>query len=437
MMPLMERVRVGLAGVGTVGSGAWKILRENAGEIRERLGFYLTVTHLSSRSIADKVLEGADGQVRRSADWRELVADPEVDLVAELMGGTTTAREVLEAAIRAGKPVVTANKELLAQAGAELVELAASHRVGFGMEASVAGGIPVHTVLREGICGDELEGLHGILNGTSNFILTRIEREGAAFGEVLAEAQRLGYAEADPTADIEGFDARSKLAILAGMAFGVRVEPEQIAREGITRIGPVDFEYARQLGATLRLLCSARRESAGLRMSVRPALVPQSNILASVQGSYNAIYLQGRHGQDTFYYGRGAGSEPTGVAVVSDLMRLARDLRSGRTAVPPFGYPHLRPASVLPAAESVAPRYLRFRVRDQVGIISSLASILAECGISVDAVLQVPGKKDDLPFVITVEPCSEASLGQALASMAELPFLVEPPLALPIERFGG
>ncbi len=304
------------------------------------------------------------------------------------------------------------------------------------MEASVAGGIPIHTVLREGIAGDCVQELYGILNGTSNFILTEIEKSNAAFQSVLSEAQQLGYAEADPSADVDGLDARSKLAILAALAFGERLTPEDIYTEGIRRIMPVDFAYAHQLKHTIRLLCVARQTSQGLQLSVRPCLIPQSAILAQVQGAYNAVWVRGKFGEDTFYYGRGAGPKPTGVAVVSDLMRVAREIRFGSCErVSPFAHERLGVYKPLPVSTHLAPYYLRFRVEDKAGIIATLATILAKHNIGIDAVLQLPSENwRDLPFVVTTEPALEQSLRAAVAEIGDSDFLIEPPFAMPMER---
>lgn len=432
----MASVRIGIIGTGNVGSGTLEILDKQAGELEAKLGFRLEVTAVSSRNILTKQVAHCPAGARLTERWQEVVEAEDVDLVCELIGGTSTAREIIEAAGRAGKPVITANKELMALAGEELQNLAASHDATIHMEASVAGGIPIHTVLREGIAADSIQGFFGILNGTSNYILTEIEAHGTAFGEVLAEAQRLGYAEADPTADIEGYDARSKLALLAQIAFGERVQPAQIYCEGISRITPFDFQYAHTLGHTLRLIAAARRTAQGLALSVRPTLIPKTTILASVQGAYNAIWVRGAAGQDTFYYGRGAGPLPTGVAVVSDLMRAARDLRAGGQArVSPFSFRTLRPSRLAPIEDFQSGYYLRFRVKDSTGIIATLGKILADNGISIDAVLQLPSEdKANLPFVITVEPAREAAVRSALAAMQALDFLVERPLALPLEK---
>ena len=355
---------------------------------------------------------------------------------AELVGGTTVAREIIDAAVANKKSVVTANKELMALDGAAIWERAIGAGINLAMEASVAGGIPIHTVLREGISGDRVVALFGILNGTSNYILTEIEAKGTAFGDVLAEAQRLGYAEADPSADIDGFDARSKLALLSALAYGERITPTDIYTEGIRRITPFDFEYAHQLGYTIRLLCAARQTAEGLILSVRPALIPQSTIMAGVRGAYNAVWVRGMYGQDTFYYGRGAGPTPTGVAVVSDLMRVAREIRSGSPErVSPFAHERLGEYQPVPVTLQKSAYYLRFRVMDRPGIIAELAGILAAKRISLDAVLQLPcDTKNDLPFVITVEPTSEQAVQDAVKQMATLDFMAEPPLALPMEK---
>lgn len=419
-----------------MGSGSLTILAENGDEIARKLGFRLNVAAVCSRGVKNVKLPGGLQPRLVTTNWRDVVADPGVDVVAELIGGTGAAREVVEAALAAGKSVVTANKELVALDGVSLWRHAEANGVTLAMEASVCGGIPIHSVLREGIAGDRIETLFGILNGTSNYILTEIEEHESDFGAVLAEAQRLGYAEADPTADVDGLDARSKLALLASLAFGVSLTPADISTEGIRRISPTDFQYARQLDCTIKLLCSARRVEQGLFLSVRPALLSKRAIMASVKGPYNAVWSRGTFGDDTFYYGRGAGPNPTGVAVVSDLMRVARALRpSPAHRVPPFAFTELAETKPLAIGLQKRPWYLRFRITDQPGIIRDLSSILAQHSISIDAVLQLPDlDKQNLPFVITLENSPESAVRDAVEMMAKLPFMVEPPLALPIER---
>jgi homoserine dehydrogenase len=323
----------------------------------------------------------------------------------------------------------------MAVCGGDIWARAIRSGINLAMEASVCGGIPIHAVLREGISGDRIVALYGILNGTSNYILTEIEKSGAAFDTVLKEAQRLGYAETDPAADVDGYDARSKLAILAALAFGEKITPEDIYVEGIRRLSPLDFRYAHRLGHTIRLLCAARQTADGIFLSVRPALIRTDTILAGVQGAYNAVWVKGHYGQDTFYYGRGAGPAPTGVAVVSDLMRVAREIRSGSPArVSPFAHERLGEYKPLSITRQKRAYYMRFRVEDRFGIIAALAGILASKHISLEAVLQEPcDYKHDLPFVITVEPTSEQAIRDAVEEMTHLDFLREPPLALPME----
>src|ERR1700693_4247620 len=432
----MEEVKVGIVGLGNVGSATMAILADNAEQIALKLGFRLKVVAACSRSVQTRQIPAALGPVLKTTDWREVVTHPEVQIVAELVGGTTAASDIFNAAIENRKSLVTANKELTASCGREIWHRASRAGINLYMEASVCGGIPIHAVLREGISGDRVMALYGILNGTCNYILTEIEKTGAAMETMIAEAQRLGYAEADPSADVDGYDARSKLVLLAALAFGEKITPSDIYSEGIRRIQPLDFQYAHQLGHTIRLICSAHQTHEGLILAVRPALIPQSTILAGVQGAYNAVWVRGKYGEDTFYYGRGAGPAPTGVAVVSDLMRVAREIRCGSPErVSPFAHHRLGEYKPIPVTLQQAAYYLRFRVEDRPGIIATLARILADKQISLEAVLQLPSDNfRDLPFVITVHPTSEQSIREALAEMSTHEFLVEPPLAMPMEK---
>jgi homoserine dehydrogenase len=430
----MEEVKVGIVGLGNVGSATMAILADNAEQIALKLGFRLKVVAVCSRSVQTRQIPAALGPVLKTTDWREVVTHPEVQIVAELVGGTTVASDIFNAAIENRKSLVTANKELMASCGPEIWDRAIRAGINLSMEASVCGGIPIHAVLREGISGDRVMALYGILNGTCNYILTEMEKTGAPLDSILAEAQRLGYAEADPSADIDGFDARSKLVLLAALAFGERIMPSDIFMEGIRRITPLDFQYARQLKHTIRLICGARITPHGLILFVRPALIPSSTILAGVQGPYNAVWVKGKYGEDTFYYGWGAG-HPTGVSVVSDLMRVAREIRSGSPErVSPFAHERLgenKPVSVTLQKRAY---YLRFKVDDRPGIIAKLAGILASKHIGLEAVLQEPcDTKRDLPFVITSEPTSEQSIREAVEEMSRLDFMTEAPLTLPME----
>jgi len=430
----MEEVNVGIIGLGNVGSATLNILAGNADQIAQKLGFRLKVAAVCSRSVASKTLPPELNGAMRTTDWREVVAHPDVQIVAELVGGTTVAAEIIDAAIEHKKSVVTANKAIMAACGSDIWDRAIKGGINLAMEASVCGGIPIHAVLREGISGDRVTALYGILNGTCNYILTEMEKRGIPLDELVAESQRLGYAEADPSADIDGFDARSKLVLLAALAFGERITPSDIFVEGIRRITPLDFQYAKTLQHTIRLVCGARKTSEGLILFVRPALIPSSTILASVQGPYNAVWVKGEFGEDTFYYGWGAG-HPTGVAVVSDLMRVAREIRSGSPErVSPFAHERLGEYQPVSVNRQKRAYYLRFRVQDRPGIIAKLAGILAAKKISLEAVLQEPSTtKQDLPFVITVEETSEQSIRDAVAEMSQLDFMTEAPLALPME----
>lgn len=431
----MQQVNVGIVGLGNVGMGALAILAENSEQIDLKLGFRLRVAAVCSRTVHSKPIPEALNGVFMTTDWREVCSHPDVHIVAELVGGTDVASQIITSAISHRKSVVTANKELMALCGPELWERAIGSGVNLAMEASVAGGIPIQDVLREGIAGDRIVTLYGILNGTSNFILTEMERRGASLETVLAEAQRLGYAEADPSADIDGIDARSKLAILSALAFGEKITPSDIFTEGIRNISQLDFEYARMLNHTIRLICSARQTRDGLILSVRPSLIPHSTILASVKSAYNAIWVKGIYGGDTFYYGRGAGSKPTGVAVVSDLMRVAREIRRGSPErVSPFAHQRLGEYQPISITHMRTPYYLRFKVNDRPGIIAALSGILAKKHISIEAVWQAPAEqKTNLPFVITVESTTEKAIREAVEEMSGLDFLCEPPLAMPME----
>ena len=430
----MDSLKVGIVGAGNVGTGTLQILFENKEQLAHKLGIPVEVAMLCSRSIHSRELPPGAESIAKTTDWRELVNNPEIDVVAELIGGTGVAADVIEAALANGKAVVTANKELMAKRGVELWQMASDAGRPLAMEASVAGGIPIHTVLREGIVGDRIDSMAGILNGTCNFILTEMEKAGRGFDEVLAEAQSLGYAEADPSADVDGFDARSKLAILAALAFGCRVPVEDIFVDGIRRVSDVDFSYAAQLQHTIRLLCVARISPEGLALSVRPTLLPKAAILASVSGSYNAVWVKGVYGADTFYYGRGAGPLPTGVAVVSDIIHAGRELRSGRqNRVSPYSFRQLAEYQPAPPESFKQPYYLRFRVENRFGIIADLAGILRDHGIGIDAVGQLPITNwRDLPFVITVEPATHGQIEEAVATMSRLEYLLETPLVMPM-----
>jgi len=420
-----------VAGFGTVGQALLRLVQHERERLARDLGVELAVSVIANRDVDRKRAAWA-GDVRWTSDVESLATAPDVDLVVELMGGLEPANTLLRAAFANRRGVVTANKMLLASHGGALAALAAANGAPLGLEAAVAGGIPILRAVRESFAGDTLTALSGILNGTCNFILTEMEKTGRAYADVLLEAQRLGYAEADPTSDVEGADAGYKLVLLSRMAFGQEVPFDAIFRDGIARLLPYDFVYAQKLDRSLRQLASCRRLDSGkLLLSVRTHLVSKGSILSRVEGPFNAVQVTGRAGGDFVFYGRGAGGDPTATAVLADIVEIARS--GARPNVPPLGFSTFQPFQGADPEDFVAPFYLRFVVKDRPGIIADLSRILANHAINIDAVFQAPyPEKDALPFVITLEPVSQAELSQALAEIARLDFHTEPPLALPM-----
>ena len=362
MMSLSPRIRfasparrdrslgLGVIGLGTVGTGTLKVFAEHQREIQRRLGCPLQLKVVCSRSVHKRDLSWLHQPVRVTTDWKQVVHDPEVNIVVELVGVLPTARAIAFAALEAGKHLVTANKQLVAQHGVELVERSHAHHVGLGIEACVAGGTPVLHAIREGLASENFSAVYGILNGTTNYILTEMEQRGCSFAEVLAEAQEKGYAEPDPTFDVEGYDASYKIAILAMMCFGQAVRVADIPVQGITRIDQVDFAYAHRLNHTLRLIAGARRRGSDrLEIFVRPMMIPTSSRLAGVTGPTNGVLLVGDKGGNTSITGRGAGGEATGVAVLSDVVQIARSIIEGGSRPTPFGYEHWHRVENCPA----------------------------------------------------------------------------------------
>jgi homoserine dehydrogenase len=434
-MARKPRRTVGLAvvGLGTVGTGTVKVLVEHQGEIQRRLGCKLKLKTICSLGIRKKDVAWLGGRVKTTVDWHEVVRDPEIDIIVELVGVLSVARAIAFAAIDAGKHLVTANKQLVAECGVELAEHARAAGVSLGIEACVAGGTPILHAIREGLAGEHFAGVYGILNGTTNYILTEMERRGCSFAEALAEAQQKGYAEPDPTFDVEGYDARYKIAILAMLCFGQAVRVEEIPVEGIAAIEQVDFAYARRVNHAIRLIASARRRARGrLEIFVRPMMIPASSQLANVLGSSNGILLVGNKGGNTTITGRGAGGEPTGVAVLSDVIEIARAMATGGGGSTPLGYETWRPSRIAPASENLISAYLRLVVRDRPGILARVCALLSRHRINIDSVLQEPAlPKNRLPFVMTLEPRREKHVAQAVAEIARLPFMARPPLMLP------
>jgi homoserine dehydrogenase len=424
-------IRLAIVGFGTVGSGTAKVLLEHQYEVERRLGCRVELKTVCD--VLKKDLSWLPRSVEVISDWKQVIADPEIDIVVELIGGVTHAREVAFGALDARKHLVTANKNLVAEYGVELTERALTTGAHLGIEACVMGGTPLLHAVREGLAGEHFTAAYGILNGTTNYILTEMERRGCTFQAALAEAQEKGYAERDPTFDVEGYDARYKITILAMMCFGMAVRVQDIPVEGITRIDQVDFAYAHRLNHTIRLIAGARRRKNGrLEIFVRPMMIAQSSPLAHVMGSINGVLLIGDKGGSTTMTGRGAGGEPTGVAVLSDVVEIARSLLAGGATTTPLGYTHWHKARTAPPGENVLSAYLRLVVRDRPGILARVCAILARHRINIDSVLQQPAMpKKHLPFVMTLEPRQEEYLGRAVKEIARLPFLAAPPLMMP------
>ncbi len=428
-------VRLGLVGLGTVGTGVVRILQEGEARIAERLGFPLELVTIAVRDPSKERSVRLDGY-RLTGDWRRVVDDPEIDLVVELVGGTGVARKVVLAALDAGKGVVTANKALLAEHGEEVYALAASKRVEIAFEGSVAGTIPVLRALREGLCADRIDSVLGIVNGTCNFILTEMEERGESYAACLERAKGLGYAEPDPTFDVDGTDSAHKLSILLAMAFGLRVHPGDFAVEGIERIAPIDVEVAQRIGLRIKLLAVAKRGERGVEAHVHPTMIPTSSVLARVDGPMNAVEVQGLHSGSTLYYGAGAGALPTGSAIVGDVMELARTRRLGAPLrVPPLGTPELQARPLARREDLEGEYYLRVGALDSPGVLARVAGALGEAGISIASVLQEERQEARVvPIVITTHTARQASLDTALGAIERLAEVTQPVQVIRIER---
>ena len=399
----MKSVNIGICGLGTVGGGTLNVLRDNAELITARAAARLQVIHVGARHDSPACdLAG----IRVSRDIFEVARDPEVDILVELIGGTTVARELVEAAIIAGKHVVTANKALIAEFGNEIFALAEKHGVEVRYEAAIAGGIPIVKALREGLAANRIEWLAGIINGTGNYILTEMRDRGREFADVLAEAQALGYAEADPAFDVEGTDAAHKLVILASLAFGMPLQFDAVYTEGITELTTQDVGYALELGYIIKHLGIAKQTDEGVELRVHPTLIPDDLLLADVDGVKNAILVEGSAVGSTLYYGAGAGARPTASAVVADLIDLARDVGVGVSArLPALGVAlaDLRSLPIIPIEKVKTPWYLRMEVEDKPGVLSRVASIFSEQGISIEALIQrAPGQGQTLVSLIVL-----------------------------------
>lgn len=414
----VEPVRIGVLGLGTVGAGTINVLARNRDEIARRAGREVKVLQATAKDLT-KSRDCSLAGIALVADAESIVDHPDIDVVVELIGGTDVAKALVLKAISNGKHVVTANKALIAADGNEIFREARDHDVMVAYEAAVAGGIPVIKAVREGLAGNRIEWLAGIINGTGNFILTEMWDRGRAFDDVLAEAQALGYAEADPTFDVEGIDAAHKLTILAAIAFGTPLSFDDVFTEGISKITPEDIGYASELGYRIKHLGIARRSDAGVEMRVHPTLIPERRLLANVNGVKNAILAHGDAVGPTLYYGAGAGAEPTASAVIADLVDVVRSLDADpQNRVPPLGFQpeSILPLPVVPMAEVETAFYLRMLADDQPGVLAEVSSILAENQISIEAVVQkepLPGI-DQVALIMLTHRVKEGSVNQAL-----------------------
>ena len=416
----MKPVKVGLVGLGTVGSGTFNILTRNGADIARRVGRPIEIIQIGARR-DNPACDTSSYNVSR--DIFDVVSNPEVDIVVELIGGTTVAKEIILTAIENGKHVVTANKALIAEHGNEIFAAAGDKGVSVLYEAAVAGGIPIIKALREGLAANSIEWIAGIINGTGNFILTEMQEKGREFSDVLEEAQALGYAEADPTFDVEGIDAAHKLTIMASIAFGMPLQFESAYTEGISKITPADIEYASQLGYRIKHLGITRRSSEGVELRVHPTLVPKDRLIANVNGVMNAILVKGDAVGPTLYYGPGAGDEATGSSVVADIVDLARTMASDRDhLVPPLAFKTSVDTPVLPVDQVETCYYLRIEVQERPGVLAEITKILSDQNISIEAVLQKEISKQGclIPIIILTHKVLEKDMNNALEKIQGL-----------------
>lgn len=436
----MKPIQVGLLGVGTVGSGTATVLKRNAEEISRRAGRSIVLRMAADLNV-EQAREICGEGVEIVADGRTLVTHPEIDIVVELIGGTGIARELVLAAIDSGKHVVTANKKLLAEYGNEIFSRAQAKGVIVAFEAAVAGGIPIIKALREGLTANRIEWIAGIINGTSNFILTEMREKGSPFADVLAEAQRLGYAEADPTFDIEGHDAAHKLTIMSAIAFGIPMQFEKCYLEGISKLDARDIRYAEELGYRVKLLGITKRNERGVELRVHPTLIPESRLIANVNGVMNAVLAKGDAVGATLYYGAGAGSLPTASAVVADLV----DVTRLATADPEHRVPHLAfqpdqlaDLPILSIDEVESSYYLRVTVADRAGVLADITRLLADEGISIEALIQKGSERDaNAEIVLLTHRVMEKNINAAMTKIEALSSVTQPITRLRMEALNG
>jgi homoserine dehydrogenase len=424
----MKEIRVGLIGFGTVGKGLAEVLLAQQERLVKRTGMTFRLAGIADRSISE--VPERFGPIPLTTNGEDLIADPEIDIIVELIGGIEPAKTLVLQAIAAGKHVVTANKALLSQEGSDIFAAAARQGVEVGFEASVGGGIPVIKSLKEGLVANRILSITGIMNGTANYILTRMTDEGIPFAEVLQEAQRLGFAEADPTYDIEGIDTAHKLAILMTMAYGMPITHNEIATEGISRIEPMDIELAREFGCRIKLLAISRNHGDHVEARVHPTMVPQDHLLASINGAFNAIHFHGDMVGNVLLYGLGAGMVPTGSAVAADVVDIARNIQYGAIGrVPSLSYlpDQVRPRRITPMEDLYGPYYFRLTVLDQPGVLARISGILSRYEISIESVIQKGRKKvGAVPLVIVTHSARESAVSGALDEISRLDAVTAP-----------
>ncbi|HIZ51090.1 MAG TPA: homoserine dehydrogenase [Candidatus Pseudomonas excrementavium] len=433
----MKPVKVGICGLGTVGGGTFNVLQRNAEEIARRAGRAIEVTHIATRAPNPACNLGDDVQVYDDA--LALARHPDIDIIVELIGGYDIALKIVMEAIANGKHVVTANKALIAVHGNEIFAAAREKGVMVMFEAAVAGGIPIIKSLREGLAANRIQWVAGIINGTGNFILTEMRDKGRTFADVLAEAQALGYAEADPTFDVEGIDAAHKLTILASLAFGIPLQFDKAYTEGITQLTTADVNYAEAFGYRIKHLGIARRTADGVELRVHPTLIPADRLLANVHGVMNAVMVNGDAVGSTLYYGAGAGAEPTASAVVADIIDVARALANDPSSRVPhlaFGADTLSDLPVLPVGEVETAYYLRLQAQDRPGVLARVASILSERGINIESIMQKEVEEQDglVPIIILTHRVREQSMNDAIAAMEALDEVAGPLMRIRVEQ---
>jgi len=418
----LDKVKIGLLGFGVVGQGVWKLLQENSTEILDNTGIHVEVSHILVRDLQKKRLLPPDHPLY-TTKWEKLLEDEELAIIIELMGGVEPARSYIEEALKAGKHVVTANKALLAQHGAALTKLANENNVQLRYEASVAGGIPILQAIRESLLANRIQSIMGIVNGTTNYILTRMTQEGITFEEALKGAQDNGYAESDPTADVEGFDAAHKLSLLASLGFKTSVDYNQVYREGINQITPLDIEYARELGYVIKLLAIARDLKGKIELRVHPTMIRQDHPLASVSDAYNAVYVVGNAVGELMFYGKGAGDLPTASAVMGDAINVARLRNHNDSPSYPLDYsPNGK--RVQSMDETITAYYIRLLVKDIPGVLGKIASTFGSCGVSLSAVIQ-KGETDPVSLVFVTHRAREIAVQQAVKEIRLMDELIQ------------